>query len=146
MKMRRKWLLVLPLLCAAGGVQAADLTVQMKNSGAGGIMVFEPAFTKAAVGDTVHFVPTSPGHNAELIPGMAPDGVTAARGATGKEWVLTLTKPGLYGIKCVPHFGLGMVALIQAGPGPSPNAAAARAVTLPPLAAKRMAAELALVK
>jgi pseudoazurin len=131
------------LLGASGAVQAADVTVSMKNKGDGGMMVFEPDFVRVNVGDRVHFIPASPGHNAELIPGMAPAGITAPAGAMSKEWVLTVGKPGLYGIKCAPHFGLGMVALVQAGAGPSPNAAAARAVTLPPLAAKRMNAALA---
>ena len=43
----------------------------------------------------------------------------------------------------MPHYTMGMVALIKAGKGPAPNAAAAAAVTLPPLAAKRMAPMLA---
>jgi hypothetical protein len=38
---------------------------------------------------------------------------------------------------------MGMVALIQAGKGPSPNLAAAKTVSLPPFAKKRMAAYLA---
>jgi hypothetical protein len=43
----------------------------------------------------------------------------------------------------MPHFAMGMVALVKAGKGPAPNAAAAAAVSLPPLAAKRMAPLLA---
>jgi pseudoazurin len=122
---------------------AKDINVQMKNQGAAGIMVFEPAFVSAAVGDTVHFVPTDMGHNATPITGMIPDGVDAPMGGMNKEYVLKLTKPGLYGIKCTPHFSMGMVALVKAGSGPAPNAAAAAAVKLPPLAAKRMQPMLA---
>lgn len=125
---------------------AKDITVQMKNQGAAGMMVFEPAFVQAKVGDTVHFVPTDSGHNAEPIPGILPDGVTEPAGAMGKEYVLTLSKPGLYGIKCKPHYSMGMVALVKAGTGASPNAAAAAAVKLPPLATKRMAPLLAQAK
>ena len=33
----------------------------------------------------------------------------------GKDYVLTLTAEGLYGVKCTPHYVMGMVALIQAG-------------------------------
>ena len=56
---------------------------------------------------------------------------------------LTLGKPGVYGVECMPHASMGMIGLVQAGKGPSPNLAAARAVKLPPLAAKRMAPLLA---
>lgn len=125
---------------------ARDITVQMKNQGAAGMMVFEPSFVQANVGDKVHFVPTDSGHNAEPIPGMLPDGVTEPAGAMGKEYVLTVSRPGLYGIKCKPHYSMGMVALVKAGKGTPANAAAANAVKLPPLATKRMAPMLASVR
>jgi pseudoazurin len=118
----------------------------MKNKGEQGFMVFEPSFVQAAVGDKIHFVPTDKGHNAQPIAGMLPAGVTAGNGAINQEYVLTVSKPGLYGIECLPHFGMGMVALIKAGKGPSPNAAAAAAANLPPLAKKRMAPMLAAAK
>ena len=125
---------------------ARDITVQMKNQGAAGMMVFEPSFVQANVGDKVHFVPTDSGHNAEPITGMLPDGVSEPAGAMGKEYVLTISKPGLYGIKCKPHYSMGMVALVKAGKGTPANAAAANAVKLPPLATKRMAPMLASVR
>lgn len=126
---------------------AKDITVQMKNFGADKqIMVFEPAFVSAAVGDKVHFVPTDMGHNAEPIDGMLPAGVVAPKGQMNKEYVLTVSKPGLYGIKCLPHFSMGMVALVKAGKGAAPNAADVNAAKLPPLAAKRMAPLLASAK
>lgn len=135
-------------LCAlvATPAFAKDITVKMKNQGAAGMMVFEPSYVQAAVGDTVHFVATDSGHNAETIPGILPDGVTEPAGAMNKDYVLTITKPGLYGIKCKPHYSMGMVALVKAGKGAAPNAAAAAAVKLPPLAAKRMMPMLASAK
>jgi len=133
-------------LIAAAPVCAKDITVQMKNQGAGGMMVFEPAFVQAAVGDKIHFMPSDMGHNAEPIPGMMPDGVTEPAGAMNKEYVLTVSKPGLYGIKCKPHYSMGMVALVKAGKGAAPNAAAAAAVSLAPLAKKRMEPMLAAAK
>ena len=56
-------------LLIGGGLVAApasakDIVVKMKNQGPGGLMVFEPAFVSAAVGDKVHFVPADMGHNA----------------------------------------------------------------------------------
>lgn len=129
-------------LIAAPAV-AKDIVVKMKNQGAQGLMVFEPSYVSAAVGDKVHFVPADMGHNAGPIAGMVPEGTDMTQGAMNKEYVLTLSKPGLYGVKCMPHYAMGMVALVKAGKGAAPNAAAAAAVTLPPLAAKRMAPLLA---
>ena len=140
--MRKAWLplagTAVLMAMAAQPAAAKDITVKMLTKGTSGAFVFEPAMVKAAVGDNVHFIPGDPTHNAEPIAGMLPAGVTAARGAMGKEYVLNVSKPGVYGIKCLPHLSMGMVALVKAGTGASPNLAAAKAVKLPPLAAKRM--------
>jgi pseudoazurin len=106
-------------------------------------MVFEPAFVKAMPGDTVRFLPTDPGHNAETIPTMLPAGVASSKGAVNTAFVLKVSAPGLYGIKCQPHYAMGMIALVQVGDGPSPNLTAAKAAKLPPFAAKRMTPLLA---
>jgi pseudoazurin len=70
---------------------------------------------KAAVGDTVKFVPTDKGHNAVTMPEIWPEGATELEGELNQEVVLTLDKAGVYGIKCLPHFTMGMMALIVAG-------------------------------
>lgn len=119
-------------------VSAKEFVVRMKNQGASVVMVFEPAYVEAAVGDTVRFLPTDLGHNAEPIPSILPAGVTAAAGGMNSEYVLHLTGPGLYGIKCRPHYSLGMVALVKAGRGSPANLGAAQAAALPPLARRRM--------
>ena len=134
------------LALTATPAMAKEVVVKMKNQGAGGAMVFEPAFVKAMPGDTVRFVPSDPSHNAETIPTMLPAGVGPSKGGMNKEFVLPVTTPGLYGIKCMPHYSMGMVALVQVGNGPSANLAAARAVKLPPFAAKRMTPMLAQAK
>lgn len=141
--------LALPLLSvalASSPAAAKEILVQMKNQGADGSMVFEPSFVKAAVGDTIRFKPTDPSHNAETMATMLPAGATAMKGTMNKEVTMTVTKPGLYGIKCMPHYSMGMVALVQAGKVTPADIAAAKAVKLPPLATKRMAAALAKVK
>lgn len=102
-------------LLLVSAAHAENFDVQMLNKGTEGAMVFEPAFVKAAVGDTVTFISTDKGHNAEGIKGMLPEGVAEFKSDMGKDYVLTLTAEGLYGIKCSPHYGMGMVALIQAG-------------------------------
>lgn len=123
---------------------AAELKVKMLNRGAQGVMVFEPASAKLKVGDTVRFIPTDPGHNVESIPGMAPPGVAPLKGGLNKEVVVTLSKSGVYGFKCLPHWGMGMVFVAKVGDG-KPNAAAAEAAaaTAPGIAKKRLAAAFA---
>lgn len=125
---------------------AKDIVVHMKNQGADGAMVFEPSFVKAAPGDTIRFKPTDPSHNAETMANMLPAGATPVKGVMNKEMVLTVAKPGLYGIKCMPHYSMGMVALVQVGKVSAAELTAAKAVKLPPFAAKRMTAALAKVK
>ena len=102
-------------LVLATAAYAENFDVKMLNKGVDGAMVFEPAYIKAAVGDTITFLSTDKGHNAEGIEGMLPEGVEAFKSGMGEDYVLTLTAEGLYGVKCTPHYSMGMVALIQAG-------------------------------
>jgi pseudoazurin len=96
--------------------QATEHTVLMRNSnGKGKFMLFEPDFIKAEVGDTVKFVPKDKGHNAETIPEVWPEGAPELKGELNQEAVLTIEKPGIYAIKCLPHYPMGMTALITAG-------------------------------
>ena len=123
------------LTFAAATAQADEIVVKMLNRGDAGTMVFEPGFVKAQVGDTIRFVPVDKGHNAETIKGFLPDGATPLAGKASQEVTLTLTKEGLYGIRCKPHYGLGMVALIEAG---APvNLDAVKAIHEPKKAAKK---------
>src|SRR5690606_37798069 len=115
---------------------------KMLNKGESGAMVFEPAFVKVAPGDTVTFVPTDKGHNAEVIKGMLPDGADAFKGTIGKEIAVTFTVPGAYGIKCMPHYSMGMVALVVVGDEPA-NLEAVKAVKQPKKAQDRFDAALA---
>jgi pseudoazurin len=99
----------------AGAAEAATHQVMMLNRGEAGAMVFEPAFVKAEPGDEIVFVSTDKGHNAESIEGMLPAGVAAFKSKLGDDFTLTVTEDGVYGIKCTPHYAMGMVALIQVG-------------------------------
>ncbi|MDI1294563.1 MAG: pseudoazurin [bacterium] len=140
--------LLLAALFGASAVpaMAKDIVVHMKNQGADGSMVFEPSFVKASPGDIIHFKPTDASHNAETMSTMLPVGATPMKGVMNKEAVMTVSKPGLYGIKCMPHYSMGMVALVQVGKPTAADITAAKAVKLPPFAAKRMTALLAMVK
>ena len=114
------------LLALAGGASAGEHVVQMLNKGEKGSMVFEPSFIQAASGDTIKFVPTDKSHNAETIKGMVPDGAEGFKGKTNEEVTVTLAGEGVYGVKCAPHYGMGMVALIVVGK--PVNAEAAKAL------------------
>ncbi|MGE3228659.1 MAG: pseudoazurin [Hyphomicrobium sp.] len=100
----------------ASNAAAEEHVVKMMNAnGKGKFMLFEPEFIKANVGDTVKFVPTNKGHNAETIPDLWPEGAAELKGELNQEVVLTIDKPGIYGIKCHPHYPMGMLAMVVAG-------------------------------
>jgi pseudoazurin len=46
---------------------------------------------------------------------MLPDGAEVFKGRINEEIAITVTKQGVYGVKCAPHYGMGMVALIGVG-------------------------------
>lgn len=131
------------VLCAgalllAVPAQAAEFEVKMLNKGPDNqMMTFDPPFLKVQPGDTVKFVATDKGHDAETIPGMLPEGATPFKGKISQDISVTFDKPGLYGYRCVPHFGMGMVGLVEVG-GDTANMDAARQAKMPPLALKRM--------
>lgn len=129
---------------AGGAALAENHEVHMLNKGERGAMVFEPGFVKAAPGDTITFIPTDKSHNVEGIKGLLPEGVEPFRSKVNQQFVLTVEAPGLYALKCTPHFAMGMVALIQVGDGTSNYDAIAEA-RLPPGARKRMDEDLAQV-
>lgn len=135
-------LATLMLTVAAAPALAANFEVHMLNKGVDGAgMVFEPALTQVAAGDTVTFIPTDKGHNAETIKDILPEGAETFKGAMGKEVVVTFTVPGVYGVKCAPHLGMGMVAAIVVGE--PVNIDAAKAAKLPGKAKERFDAALA---
>ena len=99
----------------AGAAQAAEIEVKMLNKGAEGVMVFEPALVKVAPGDTVKFLVTDKGHNVETIDTMVPEGGKSFVGKINEEVSVTFDKPGVYGYRCKPHYGMGMVGLVVVG-------------------------------
>lgn len=114
----RKFIAALALGAAvafAGMAGAAEIEVKMLNKGEKGAMVFEPDLIVAAPGDTIRFVPTDKGHNAETIKGMLPEGAAPFKSKIGEELTIKLDVQGIYGVKCAPHYGMGMVALIRVG-------------------------------
>lgn len=103
------------LICAVVPAYAADVEVQMLNKGDKGAMVFQPDVVKIAVGDTVTFNPIDKGHNVEGIAAMMPAGAPAFKSKLSETFTQTFTAPGIYAVKCDPHYGMGMVALVVVG-------------------------------
>jgi pseudoazurin len=114
-------------LCVSAGLAIAFATgfplqavaetfeVKMLNRGEKGSMVFEPDFLEIAPGDRVRFVPTHKSHNAATIDGMIPEGVEGFKSRINDEFETGFEQSGFYGIKCSPHYGMGMVMLIKVG-------------------------------
>ena len=113
----------LALAALMGGAAFAEtFEVQMLNKGADGErMVFEPAFIQAQPGDTIKFIATDKGHNAEVNTGMLPDGAEAFKGKINEEIEVTLDTEGVYGVICKPHFAMGMVMIIAIGDADVPD-------------------------
>ena len=133
------------LAAFAGSAAAADHEVLMLNKGKDGAMVFEPAGVKIAAGDTVTFVPTDKGHNAELIKGLHPEGAAEFKGKMNEKITVTFDAPGAYGVKCAPHVGMGMVGLVVVGDAPA-DLEAYKGVKVPKKAQERLEAALASLK
>ncbi|KQI73707.1 pseudoazurin [Loktanella sp. 5RATIMAR09] len=95
---------------------AETIEVQMLNVGTDGErMVFEPAFVQAQPGDTIRFLASDRGHNAEINDGMLPEGAEAFEGRINEEIEVTLDVEGVYGVICKPHYAMGMVMTIAVG-------------------------------
>ena len=99
----------------AGAASAEVFEVKMLNKGEAGKMIFEPQGLRIAAGDTVKFIASSKGHNAESVEDMMPEGAEAFKGKINEEIEVTFTEEGFYGVKCKPHYAMGMVMVIAVG-------------------------------
>jgi pseudoazurin len=131
------------MFSAAAAMAQTVHEVKMLNKGTDGKpMVFEPAFVKAAIGDTIKFIPTDKGHIVENFPGGLPEGVADFKSKINEEYSLTLSADGLYAVKCKPHLPMGMVMFIQVGDAPA-NKDAVMAIKLNKAGTERRDAALA---
>jgi pseudoazurin len=146
MKMRRLATAVIGMTMAmaamASNAAAADFEVHMMNKGKDGAMVFEPGLTKIAKGDTVTFIPTDKGHNAETVKDLIPAGATPFKGKMSETIKITFDVEGAYVVKCAPHVGMGMIGLVVVG-DPKSNIDAVKAAKLPKKARDRLNADIA---
>ncbi len=111
----KKYLLMLPLLLVQFDLASANHVVKMLNQGTGGVMIFEPAVLKVAVGDSVTFESTDAAHNSASLPGMIPANAVPWNGQLSRDITVTLTEPGVYAYQCTPHSMMAMVGVIQVG-------------------------------
>tara|TARA_B100000614_G_scaffold228195_1_gene219810 strand:- start:90 stop:542 length:453 start_codon:yes stop_codon:yes gene_type:complete len=114
-KTMNKYLLLFPLLMMQLDLHSANHVVKMLNQGSGGVMVFEPAVLKIAVGDSVTFESTDAAHNSASLPGMIPENAVSWNGQLSRDITVTLTEPGVYAYQCTPHSMMAMVGVIQVG-------------------------------
>ena len=110
-----KYLLMIPLLLVQFELASANHLVKMLNQGPGGVMIFEPAVLKVAVGDSVTFESTDAAHNSASLPGMIPANAVPWNGQLSRDITVTLTEPGVYAYQCTPHSMMAMVGVIQVG-------------------------------
>ena len=97
-------------------VTAENFDVKMVNADASGqVMVFDPPFIKASVGDTVTFLPTDMLHNSQSVPGLIPSSANSWNGAMNEKITVELNSEGVYVYQCTPHIALGMIGVIQVG-------------------------------
>lgn len=95
--------------------QAETFVVKMLNGNETGGMAFEPDFLSLKPGDKVKFLASQRGHNAATIDGFLPQGALPFKGKINEEIEITFTEVGFYGIKCTPHYDMGMVMLVRVG-------------------------------
>lgn len=118
---------------AAGPAFAEIHEVRMYNRNERGPMLYEPDFLQIQPGDSVRFIPTQPSHNAATIDDMIPEGAEPFKSKINEDFTVTLDVEGSYGIKCSPHYAMGMVMLIEVGQAKKPELSQ----TLPERAAER---------
>ena len=107
---------------------AADMSIEMLNKDSNGNkMIFSEEIAKIEVGDTITWVPTSKGHNVEMV--SSPNGMKF-RSKNSKKASISFDTPGIYYYWCTPHKGMGMIGLVVVGGDTSNKDAVAKAKAL----------------
>ena len=140
----REWLYTQAVAVGLGDRERTSIDF-VYYGGEDGRFVYSPQLVRIKPGETVTFVATDKGHDAVSIAGMLPGGAQPLKVPFNKDGSFTLTEPGVYGIRCTPHVGLGMVTVIVVGEPTNLEAAEAAASKLPPKARERMQALLSQV-
>ena len=107
--------LVFAFVFMANLAYAKTVDIEMMNKdGSGRKMVYSQELVHIDAGDTVKWIPTSKGHNVEIV--AAPEGFDIPKKSkNGKEVSIEFTVPGIYYYWCTPHKGMGMIGLVIVG-------------------------------
>ena len=111
----RHLLVIFTMLFIQFDLNGANHSVKMLNQGSSGVMVFEPAYLKINVGDSVTFESTDAAHNSASIPGMIPSSASTWSGGLSQNITVMFDVAGIYGYQCTPHSMMAMVGVIQVG-------------------------------
>jgi len=103
---------VFAIMFFANLAYAKTVEIEMLNKdGSGRKMVYSEELVHVELGDTVKWLPTSKGHNVEIV--AAPEGFDIPKKSkNGKEVSIEFTVPGIYYYWCTPHKGMGMIGLV----------------------------------
>ena len=123
----RQFLVIFTMLFIQFDLYGANHSVKMLNQGPTGVMVFEPAYLKIKIGDSVTFESTDAAHNSASIPGMIPSSASSWNGGLSQDITVMFDVAGIYGYQCTPHSMMAMVGVIQVGDDKS-NLDSAKAV------------------
>ena len=89
-----KYLALAAAMLMSAPALAADMTIEMLNKDAdGNKMVYSEEIARIDVGDTITWVPTTKGHNVEMI--ASPNDMKL-KSKNGKEVQVTFDTPGIY--------------------------------------------------
>mgnify|MGYP001196008523 CR=1 FL=1 len=104
------------LMFLAISVDAENFNIKMVNTDSSGqIMVFDPPYLKANIGDTVTFIPADALHNTKSVQNLIPSSAAPWEGAMDEKITVELNVEGIYVYQCTPHLALGMIGVIQVG-------------------------------
>ena len=123
----RQLFVIFTMLFIQFDLYGANHSIKMLNQGSSGVMVFEPAYLKINIGDSVTFESTDAAHNSASIPGMIPSSASSWNGGLSQDLTLMFDVAGIYGYQCTPHSMMAMVGVIQVGDDKS-NLDSAKAV------------------
>jgi pseudoazurin len=94
-------------------ISAAEITIEMLNKDSNGNkQVYSNELVHINVGDTIKWIPTSKGHNVEMI--ASPNNMKL-KSRNNKEVSVTFDTSGIYYYLCTPHKAMGMIGLVIVG-------------------------------
>ena len=108
-----RFLTITAVLLMSTSAIAADMTIEMLNKdAAGNKMVFSEEIARVDIGDTITWLPTTKGHNVEMV--ASPNDMKL-KSKNGKEVKVSFEEAGIYYYWCTPHKGMGMIGLVVVG-------------------------------